>query len=148
MMNREEQERLKKIYYRYHRGQALIMDDLRYLWQKDPEGYKKFSQGMVESKVGFELQKEIPTMKVEIPQNIIERKWDSNRKDNMLETMIAIRVKMGIMEDSERRGFLNYVDSKLVQEQVVKKMKYWDDSVIEKVAMYTYDQEKEFSILT
>jgi len=156
-------KRVKIIYERYKTGKSIIMDDLKYLCLKDPEGCKNLVRSIVESKTVKELEIE--------PDHIIsigsEKKDTENAAEqqsciedqsaseiqmdtlaHVIETMISVKSEIKKMSEWELLDMIKNLNEALELKKMSNTMKYWDDTFTDKMVMYTYSEEKEFNMLT
>ncbi|MDF2543925.1 MAG: hypothetical protein K0S47_3643 [Herbinix sp.] len=160
--NNQTDKRVKMIYDRYHSGKSIIMDDLQYLWMKDPEGCKKLAKSIVESKVdqvretesntlmnGVYVEKSIETGNEK--RNYIEyhTTFDTpaDSLDNIAENITSVKLMLENMSESELLEMMNHLNEAVELKKLTNKMKYWDDNFTDKMIQYTYEDMKEFNIL-
>ncbi len=158
--NHQPDKRAKMIYNQYHNGRSIIIDDLKYLWLKDPEGGYKIARSLVEAKIdkGLEIEPNNKIWYVEEntecknkQQNYIEYECgdDTSRDivENVLETIISIKLRIKKMSDKELKDVSENLYKGLELKQQINIIKNWDDTFIDKMVMYTYDVEKEFDFI-
>ncbi len=154
-------KKVKMIYDRYSKGKAITMDDLKYLWLNDFEGCSKLVKNYVELKKSNELtiepkhensnndknnteimeeQEKNAELKAEMDDTI-------SRLKNISELMESIKLLRETMSESEQRDISMNLYETLELEKLAKKMKDWDDSIIEKMMMYNNEEEKKFNVV-
>ena len=57
-INPQSDKRINMIYDRYQSGKSIIIDDLRYLWLKDPKGFEQLTRNIVEGNKSKGFEKE------------------------------------------------------------------------------------------
>lgn len=161
-INHQMDKKIQMIYDRYRTGKSITIDDLQYLWLKDPEGCEKLARSIVESKIGKELEIEPNNMVSNV--NMKKNKESTNEHQNYIdyisspdtpldalksvrETMISVKLTIEKMSERERMDMLNDFYDALELKKVTDIMKYWNDAFIDKIVTYSYDVEKEFDKL-
>jgi hypothetical protein len=162
-INSKEDIRLKNIYDRYHNGKTMIMDDLKYVCSKDPDGCKILIKNIVESRVNKGKENDSNKMEYREPvmnntESIIKQQISSdyipdsktyvNDLKNGIEMMSSIKFEIGKMDEKEKMDMLNNLYQTIELIKLSKNMKYWDDKFQNKLVMYTYGDDKDFNILT
>ena len=154
-------KKVKIIYDRYRKGKSITIDDLKYLWLNDFEGCNKLVKNFIELKKSGALTMESNDINSSIAMNKEEdTKEQQNSIDvisdidhtidtlkNITEIMESIKSMRENMSESEQRDISMNLFETLELEKLVKKMKDWDDTIIEKMMMYTYEDEKEFNVV-
>lgn len=166
-----QDDRVSEIYERYHAGKAIILDDLRYLWLKDPEGCKKLTKSIIESK--SEQSKSEKTVKkqevdhVKITGIISKNPEDLSNQHNYIDAIVgfdapakplkpqrniqeiinSMKIVLENMSDSDLKEMWKHINEELVSEKIGDKMKYWNHTYEDKIMMYSYEQEKKFNML-
>lgn len=154
--------RVQMIYERYSTGKTIIMDDLYYLWSKDPEGCDKLARSIVDTKIDKHMEGK-PNNLVNVAyvdRSIKSTKEQENHIDyvsspdapvdnfkQIQDTMKSVKLIIERMNESERMDMLKNLNESFPLTELANNMKYWDDSYTDKMVMYTYKEEKEFSIL-
>lgn len=154
--------RVKAIYDRYHTGKSIIMDDLQYLWSKDPEGCVKLARSIIDSKIDKGLEIESGNMisyvdsikyteSTDEQVNCIDHKTSIDTPmdtlKNVHEIMASVKLMVEKMSENELLDMLKNLNEELELKKLNNNMKYWDDTFVDKMVMYTYDVEKEFNSL-
>lgn len=154
--------RVQMIYERYRTGKAIIMDDLRYLWSKDPESCDKLAKSIINAKTskGLEIKSDQIisigyadkyTKSTNEQQKHIDYISSADTPiesfNNVQETMKSVKLIIERMNESERIDMLKNLNESLALTNLANNMKYWDDTFTDKMVKYTYEEEKEFNIL-
>lgn len=161
-INPQLDKRVQMIYERYHAGKSIIMDDLQYLWKKDPEGCERLLRSIVEPKADKKIENELDQMgNIKLAEKEAESTSEqSNHLDDgsdtnlpidklkkVIESMNSIKLVIEKMSDSERMDLMKGFNEALELKKLPNKMKYWDDTFLDKMTMYTFEEEKEFNLL-
>lgn len=161
-MNSQTENKVKMIYERYRTGKSIIMDDLRYLWLKDPEGCEKIARSIVESKTGKESEAQhnnIETIGYAMSQkeNIKDQQYGIEYKspsdiqnvsvNSVMDTMFTVKSMMEKMNESDLVDMLKNLNKEYELKKHIKNMNDWDDMYLDKLVMYSYDAVKKFNIL-
>lgn len=167
--NEKSDKKLQKIYERYHNGKTIIMDDLKYLCLKDPEGCNILIKNIIEpniinsNKIESNMDSRIGDVNntglKSAVKNLEESKKQQLNNDsaliddteyrikNSLEIMSSIKLEIEKMNELEKMDMLNHLYKTIELIKLSQNMKYWDDKFNDKMIMYTYGDEKEFNIL-
>ena len=161
-INHQSDKRVKMIYDRYRTGKSIIMDDLKYLWLKDPEGCEKIARSIVEGQTVKEPEnKPNYLISIENGKKIVENTNDQqdymdyksgletpiDTLKNVLDTITKVKLMIDNMSEKERMDILRNLNETPELQILTNKMKYWDDAFSDKMLIYTYDVEKEFDKL-
>lgn len=154
--------RVQMIYDRYRTGKAIIIDDLKYLWSKDPEGCEKLARSIINAKTGKSPEPQPNAIvsyskgnsfieNTKEQQNYIDYRSSADTPvesfHNVQETMKSVKLIIERMNENERMDMLKNLNESLTLSNLANNMKYWDDSFTDKMVMYTYEEEKEFNIM-
>ncbi len=155
-------KRVKMIYDRYRTGRLITLNDLQYLWLKDPESCNKLAKSIAESKsvkgIRLKLKNKVTSGYVEKSKESIEEQKNSIdyisspeapmvSLNDIRKTMFSVKSMLENMSESERKDLLNNFNDELELKKVTNKMKYWDDAFVFKMVSYSYDDETEFDKL-
>lgn len=155
-------KRVKMIYDRYRTGRSITLNDLQYLWLKDPESCSKLVSSIAEPKSvkGIRLKLNHKASNGYVEKNKESKENQKNYIEyisssdtpmvsltDIRETMFSVKSMIENMSESERMELLNNVNDESVLKRVTNKMKYWDDAFIFKMVSYSYVDEKEFNKL-
>ena len=142
------------IYERYRTGKTIILDDLRYLLWKDPEGCVKLMKSIVETKVGTVPEGDVPdatnteSLDMNAPNPPIQKSYTDRSKElsEVLETMQSLRKLLNRMNEKEQLDMLENLNEETELKRFSKNMKYWEDTFTDNIVRYTYEEQKEFDI--
>lgn len=152
--------RAKMIYERYQSGRPIIMDDLKYLYKKDPEGCDTLvkhiidpmhqkDQDLIASDKELSLYQSsslsITNQQTEIEYKGITVKPNRNI-DNIMEALYLVKMMLK-QGDNDQLELLNIHNESTKLATLIQKMNHWDDMFSEQLVRYTYEAEKEFNIL-
>ena len=154
-------QRLTMIYERYHTGKSIILDDLRYLWRKDPEGCSKLTRSilgvMKDKKQEAELTTKVSTrfddmiVSANEQPKLIGTTTSSENLfhmfDNVQDFLETIKLKLEQMSEQERMDLMNHFNTILEKQKVAAKMRYWEAELEEKINYYSIETEKKFDML-
>jgi hypothetical protein len=166
-----QDEKVRMIYERYHEGKTIILDDLRYLWLKDPEGCKKLTKSIIEAK-SKQSKAEEPEKEQEL-NNLIDIGTFSKKTEEIIEQhnyidviagydvspnsqlpqvniqdiLSSMKLVLETMSESDLMEMWNHINEALVLEKIGDKMKHWNEAVESKIMMYSYEVEKKFNML-
>ena len=162
-INPQVDKRVQMIYDRYRTGKSIILDDLRYLFLRDPEGCKKLAKSIIEAKNGKEQEsepgnvvsigyKKINSEKANEQRNYIENisinsDTSNDSIHNVLITMSSVKSLIENMSENELMDMMNNLNEAIELKKLASQMKYWEDEFIDKMVAYTYEEEKEFDKL-
>lgn len=162
-INYNPDNRVKMIYNRYRMGKTIIMDDLKYLWSKDPEGCDKLAKSIVESNTvkvlevttNNSINNEDGNMSTdntkEEQSNYIEDRTDTGTLLQtvkfMPEIIGSVKLMIEKMSENERKDISKNLYDWIELKKLTHKMKYWDDTFLDKMTMYTYDGKNDYDIL-
>jgi hypothetical protein len=160
-MNSQEDLRVKMIFDRYRSGRSIILDDLQYLWLKDPEGCKKLARNIIESRTGSESKTVSSNINIDYINQNSENSTDqpdymnyssgldtpTDTSDNIPGIMTSVKSIIEKMSKREQMDILKNLNGDLELKRL-NNMKFWEDSFVDKMVMYTYvDEEKEINML-
>ncbi|MDF2587189.1 MAG: hypothetical protein K0S41_1030 [Anaerocolumna sp.] len=167
--NEKPDKKLQKIYERYHNGKTIIMDDLKYLCLKDPEGCNILIKNIIEpniinsNKIESNMDSKIGDVNNTGLKSTVKNQEESKKQQfnndsaliddteyrikNSLEIMSSIKLEIEKMNELEKMDMLNHLYKTIELIKLSQNMKYWDDKFNDKMIMYTYGEEKEFNIL-
>ena len=164
-------ERVSKIYERYHTGKTIILDDLRYLWLKDPEGCKKITRSIIEAKSEQgEVKESDRKQAVNNDEDIIAfskktkdkfaqedygeelSRSDSLEKShlsqvNMNDIIGLMKLELEHMSHNDLIEMWKHINEALMLKNIGDKMKYWNDTFDQKIMVYTYEDKNKFNTL-
>jgi hypothetical protein len=160
-LNSYTDDRIKMIYERFHNGRTLIMDDLKYLLEKNPEAFEKLVGSIIRSKGNEDYSlSAIPTGNTEyVKENsnafvqegtfvdYASSQEDSSRNSaNITEIMASVRSVLESMSDVELRDISRNVYEPLELLKSIALLKQLEDTPIEDRVMNQYVAEKDFDI--
>lgn len=160
--NRKTDKRLTMIYDRYHTGKSIIIDDLKYVCLKDPDGCNHIVKNIVESNP--ENNQVIEPKKVENTEYSVNSKDSSKKHEDYpdclinidtqieelkkgLEIMSSLKSVIDKMDDSEKIDMLANLYEALELKKLNHEIKYWNDTFAHRIANYSYSEEKEFDVI-
>lgn len=152
-INHMQDNKVKMIYHRYRMGKTIIMDDLKYLCLRDPEGCDKLAKNIIE-----------PNTDIVLKVNTMNKEKDSTELSNSLayksdvvtsidtlknipEIMTSVKSMIEKMNEKEREDISKNLYDILELKKLTKKMKYWDDTFLNKMGIYSNDGKNEYDIL-
>jgi hypothetical protein len=165
--------RIKMIYNRFRNGKSITLDDIKYLWLKDLEGFEKLGRNILEIKIEKERENELDN-KQDFEQDMKLISMDSagyekinieNTEEyednldsledsdisifsvkNVIEAITSLKSLIGKMSENELLDMLKNLNEAQEMKKLAREMKLWDDRLVEKMVIYTYEQEKEFDM--
>jgi hypothetical protein len=170
--NRKTDRRLTMIYDRYHTGKSIIIDDLKYVCLKDPDGCNHIVKNIVESDSENKqvIESNLENKQVKEPKKVEKLEYAVNKnessiklldypdRENSIDTQIT-ELKKGLeimsslksvidkMDDSEKIDMLANLYEALELKKLNQEIKFWNDTIADRISMYTYSEEKEFDVL-
>jgi hypothetical protein len=159
-------EKVRLIYERYHAGKTIILDDLKYLWLKDPEGCKRLTKSIIEAKSKQSQETEIKdegrklestSLTIKKPDAMDDQinSFDIKSSEetllstfvNIQDMMSSMKLMLDQMSTNELMEMWNHINEALILEKIGDKMKCWDDVYEDKIMMNSYEVEKKFNKL-
>ena len=152
--------RAKMIYQRYRTGKSIILEDLTYLLRHDIEGYHELAKYIITQVIGKEVKSEsydhyeIMIRKADNSNNQSKNLVYSSLSDVPVNSnqdisgiMASAKSKIEALSDQELSALLHSLNDETKLKCSIKRMKYWDDEVVDKMVVYTYEEEKTFNLL-
>lgn len=149
-------DRMKMIYQYYHVGKSLTLEDLQYLYQKDPEGCKKLIQRILHIETTNELEQ-----KEQVEQSIVKREFvhkntsereykiedDRIDKKDLLQTLELVKEKLEKMSDRELHDMSKNLNDRAALKDQVFRMKGLDEKDAEQLVKFAYEMEEKLDLL-
>lgn len=152
-------KRVRMIFDRYYKGRSLTLNDLQYLWLKEPESCIKLARNITEGKSfkGIRLKRKHKVNYGYVEkskENLDEQKhtidYISNpnsldiSENDIQETMFSVKLMLENMSENERMDLLNDFNDVFELRQISSQMKYWDDAFAFKMVSYSYEDEEKY----
>lgn len=146
-------QKVKMIYERFHNGKSLIMDDLKYLLKKDPEGFERLTESILKPFIGFEKETNIEITIQSLLKNQQNRINDSidfhepaASSNNIQQAINIMKTIIKKMSEPERMELISNLNEASELMKISDKINLFDDMVEEKLAKYTYYLEEDFNM--